>query len=148
VASVGEEAVGGSLLEGRIGEERSGERLEGEPDAEFLRHVRFGRIIEVHLDGAGAEHHVEAERADPRHVAEHDRVAALGHDRQVGAGLVRPHAEAEEADAHALADRLYLFQVPPGLGAGLVEMLERGAGELELAGRLEADGAVRGRRAR
>ena len=36
--------------------------------------------------------------ADARHVAHHDLVAALGHDRQLLAGLVGPHAEAEEAD--------------------------------------------------
>ena len=73
---------------------------------------------------------------------EHDRVAALGHDRQLGAGLVGPHAEAEEAEAEAVADRLALLEVPRRLGAGLVEVLERRAGQLELAGGLEADGAV------
>ena len=59
--------------------------------------------------------------------------------RQLGAGLVGPHAEAEEAEAELLADRLALVEVAAGLGAGLVEILERRADELELAGRLEAD---------
>jgi hypothetical protein len=139
VASVGEEAVGASLLEGRIGEERGGERLEGEADPEFLRHVGFGRIIEVHLDGAGAEHHVEAERADPRHVAEHDLVPALGHSRQSVAGLVGPHAEAEEAEAELVAHLLDLVEMAARLGAGLVEVLERRARQFELPGRLQAD---------
>ena len=79
---------------------------------------------------------------------QHDRVAALGHDRQLGAGLVGPHAEAEEAEAEPVADRLDLVEMAAGLGAGLVEVLERRAGQFELAGRLEADGAVRRRSAR
>ena len=57
--------------------------------------------------------------------------------------LVGPHAEAEEAEAELLADRLDLVEMAAGLGAGLVEMLARRAGQLELAGRLEADRAVR-----
>ena len=46
-----------------------------------------------------------------RHVVEHDRVAALGHDRQLGAGLVGPHAEPEEAEAEPVADRLALLEM-------------------------------------
>ncbi len=79
---------------------------------------------------------------------QHDRVAALGHDRQLGARLVGPHAQAEKADAQLVADRLDLLQVAAGLGAGLVQIVERRAGELELAGGLQADIAVRARRAR
>jgi hypothetical protein len=44
-----------------------------------------------------------------------------------------------------LADRLHLFEVAPGLGAGLVQVLERRARQLELAGRFQADAAVRPR---
>ena len=139
---IGEEAVGPAFGEGRIGEQGGGERLQGEADAELARHVGFGGIIEIDLDGAGAEHHVEAEAADLRHVIEHDRVAALGHDRQLAAGLVGPHAEAEEAEAELLADRLALGEVAARLGAGLVEMLALRARQLELAGGLEADRAV------
>ena len=135
-------AVGLALGERRVGEERGGDRLQRQADAEFLHHVGFGRIVEVDLDGAGPQHHVEAELADPRHVAQHDVVAALGHDRQIGAGLVRPHAEAEEAEAEPVADRLALLEVAAGLGAGFVEVLERRAGQFELAGGLQADGAV------
>ena len=57
--------------------------------------------------------------------------------------LVRPHAEAEEAEAEPVADRLHLLQMAAGLGAGLVQVLQRRAGKLELAGRLQADIAVR-----
>ena len=70
------------------------------------------------------------------------RVAALGHDRQFGAGLVGPHAEAEEAEAEAVADGFHLFEVAAGFGAGVVEGGERGARQFELAGGFEADGAV------
>ena len=143
VAAEGEEAVRPAFGEGRIGEERGGERLEGEADAELAGHVAFRGVIEVGLDGTGAQHHVEAERADLRHVVQHDLVAALGHDRQLGAGLVRPHAHAEEAEPELVAYRLALVEVAGGLGAGLVEMLARCAGQLELPRRLQADRAVR-----
>ena len=103
---IGEEAVRLAFGEGRVGEQGGGERLQRQADPELLRHVGFGGIIEIGLDGAGAQHHVEPEPADLRHVIEHDRVAALGHDRQLGPGLVRPHAEPEEAEAELVADRL------------------------------------------
>ena len=76
------------------------------------------------------------------HVAEHDRIAALGHHRQLAAGLVGPHSDAEEAEAEPVADRLALLEVPGRFGTGLVEVLERRARQLELARGLEADGAV------
>ncbi len=41
-----------------------------------------------------------------------------------------------------LAHFLALLQVAAGFGAGLVEVLERCAGQFQLAGRFEADGAV------
>ena len=61
LAAVAEEAVGLAFAERRIGEQRGGERLQRQADAEFLHHVGFGREIEIDLHGAGAEHHVEAE---------------------------------------------------------------------------------------
>src|SRR3546814_10240965 len=76
---------------------------------------------------------------------EHDLVAPLGHDRQFGARLVGPHADAEETETEFGADFLHLLQMPAGLGAGLVEVFERRAGEFELARGLEADGAVAAR---
>src|SRR3546814_10826103 len=63
---------------------------------------------------------------------EHDLVAPLGHDRQFGARLVGPHADAEETEPEFGADFLPLLQMPAGLGAGLVEVFERGAGDFEL----------------
>ena len=142
VAAVRKEAVGLALGERRIGEQRRRQRLQRQADAELLRHVRFRPIVEVGLDRAGAQHHVEAHAADARHVPQHDVVAALGHDRQRFARLVGPHAEAEEALAGLGADLLDLAQVPSGLGASLVQVLQRRAGQLELAGGLQADGAV------
>ena len=62
---------------------------------------------------------------------------------QLGAALVRPHAEAEEAQAQFVADRLGLGEMAARLGAGLVEMDALRAGKLELPRRLEADRAVR-----
>ena len=47
-----------------------------------------------------------------------------------------------------VADRLDLFEVAAGLGAGLVQVVERRARQLELAGGLEADVAVAARAAR
>ena len=72
VAAEGFEAVGLAFGQRRIGEQRGGERLEGQADAEFLHHVGFGAVVEIDLDGTGPKHHVEPERADARHVAEHD----------------------------------------------------------------------------
>ncbi len=145
VRPVAEEAVGLALGEGRIGEERGAQRLERKADPELLHHVRLGFIIEVGLDRAGAQHHVEPHRADAGHVAQHDRIAALGHDGKFGAGLVGPHPEAEEAEAEFGAHFFDLLQVATGFRAGLVQVFERGAGKLELPGRFEADGAVASR---
>jgi hypothetical protein len=143
MAAIGQEAVGPALGKGGVGEQRGGERLQREAEPELADHVRLARIIEIGLDGAGAQHHVEAERADARHVPQHDLVPALGHDRQVGAGLVRPEAQAEKAHAQLLANLLHLGEVPSGFGAGLVEIIKRRPGQFELSGGLEADIAVR-----
>ncbi len=101
--------------------------MQREAGAELVRHVRLGRIIEIDLDGAGAQHHVEPHAAHAWHVPQHDGIAALGHDRQVVSRLVGPHAEAEKAHAHALPDGLDLFEMAAGLGTGLVQILERRA---------------------
>src|SRR3546814_4712592 len=66
-------AVGLALGKRRRGEQRGRERLQRERNAEFLHHVGLARIVEVGLDRAGSQHHVEAETADARHVIEQDR---------------------------------------------------------------------------
>src|SRR3546814_4441951 len=54
-------------------------------------------------------------------------------------------SDLEETETEFGADFLHLLQMPAGLGAGLVEVFERRAGEFELARGLEADGAVAAR---
>src|SRR5690606_14693282 len=55
---------------------------------------------------------------------------------------VWPHSEAEEAHSAGFTHRLDLVEVATGFGASLVEVLQRSAGQLELAGGFQADGAV------
>ena len=136
-------AVGLAFRERRVGEQGRRDRLQGEADTELLYHVGFGTIVQINLNGTGAEHHVEPEIADPRHVAKHDRVSALGHDRQVGPRLVGPHAKAEEAQAKPVADRLHLFKVTSAFRAAFVKIAERRARQLQLSGRFKADRPVR-----
>ena len=52
---------------------------------------------------------IEAKIADRRHMIEHNAIAPLGHDRQLRAGFVRPHAQAKKADAKPLANCFDLF---------------------------------------
>src|SRR5690606_894560 len=77
------------------------------------------------LDGAGAQHHVEAELAPGRHVATHDPVAALGHPGDVLAPPLGLEADAEHADAERGGDRAHLIEMLVHLAAGLVQGLDR-----------------------
>ena len=145
MAPVRHEAVGAALGKGRGSKERGRERLKCQAHPELLHHVGLARIVEVGLDGAGAQHHVEPHAADARHMVQHDLVAALGHDRQFGARLVGPHADAEEAEPELGADFLDLLQVAAGFGAGLMQIFERRARQFKLARGFQADGAVAAR---
>ncbi len=69
VTAIAEEAVRPALGERRVGEQRRRDRLPREPDPELLDHVGLGGEVEVGLDRARAQHHVEAELAPGRHVA-------------------------------------------------------------------------------
>ena len=80
-----EKAVRLAFGERRIGEQRGRDRLQRQRHPHLLHHVGFGGEVVVGLHRAGAVHHVEAERADLRHVGGHDLVAALRHHRHVGA---------------------------------------------------------------
>ena len=142
LAAHGEEAVGLALGEGRAGEDRRHHRLQRQRDAELLDHVGFVGEVEVHLDGGGAVHHVEAARADLGHVARHHLVALLGHARRLVERPVGREADAEEADAQRRADVEALAEMLVRLGADLVHGRERIAGQLELAARLQRDGAA------
>ena len=75
-------------------------------------------------------------------MAQHDRIAALGHHRQFGAGLVWPQPQPQVADPQRIADRLDLLQMAPGFGASLVQVFQRCARQFELSRRFQADGAV------
>ena len=137
LAAVAQETVGPALGERRAGEQCRGDRLQRQRDPELLDHVGFVGEVEIDLHRAGAEHHVQAEPALAGHVGAHDPVAVLGHDRHVGPGPVRGEADAEKADLQLLADRLDLGQVGVDLVAGLVQVLPRRPGELDLAARLQ-----------
>ena len=99
-----QEAVGPAFRERRAGEDRRCHRLQRQRHAEFLDHVRLVGEVEVHLDGGGAIHHVEAALADGGHVARHHLVALLGHARRFVQRPVGREADAEEADAQRRAD--------------------------------------------
>ena len=128
--------------EGRAGEDRGRDRLQRQRHAELLDHVGLVGEVEVHLDGAGAVHHVEAALADHRHVARHHLVALLGHARRLVERPVGREADAQEADAQGPAGGQHLVEMLVRLGADLVHGLERRAGELELAAGLERHGAA------
>jgi hypothetical protein len=98
----------------------------------LLDHVGFVGEVEVHLDGRRAIHHVEAARADQRHVAAHHLVAALGHARRLGEGRLGREADAEKTDADRRAGSQALAQVLVRLGTDLVHGPEWIAGQLEL----------------
>ncbi len=129
--------LGLRLGEGRAGEHGGGNRLQRQRHAELLDHVGLVREVEVHLDGTGAIHHVEAARADQRHVAAHHRIAPLGHARRLGQRPVRRESDAEKADAERGAGGQALAQVLVRLGADLVHGAQRIAGQLELAAGLQ-----------
>ena len=122
-----QEAVGLAVGEGRIGEKRGDQRLQGKAKPHFRDHVGFRGEIDIGLHRGGAEHHVEAELSDLGHVARHDRVALLGHDRRLVARPQRTHAKIEKADAKSFADRRERVEMRLQLGSGLVNVIERRA---------------------
>ena len=74
---------------------------------------------------------------------QHDVIAPLGHDRQRFTGLVRPHAQAKEAQVEPFAHGLDLIQVAAGFGACLVQVFQRCARQFKLACRFKADRSIR-----
>ena len=83
VRTVAQVAIRLAFGEWRIGKQRSGNRLQRQRDAELFHHVGFGGVIQIHLHGAGAGHHVQPQIADLGHVVAHDPIATLGHPRHV-----------------------------------------------------------------
>jgi hypothetical protein len=55
-------------VKGELANSAVADRLQRQRHAQLLHHVGFGGEVEIRLHGAGAVHHVEAERADLRHV--------------------------------------------------------------------------------
>ena len=137
--AVGLEAVRPALGEGGVGEQCGGQRLQQQPAAQFAHHVGFGGVVEVHLYGTGAGHHVQAARPDQRHVAAHDGVAALRHPRQVLAPGQRMEAERGETDPQVLGDAAHLSEMGLHLGSGVVQRFDRSTRQFELAGGFQRD---------
>jgi hypothetical protein len=77
-----------------------------------------------------------AERAALGHVLAHDLVAALGHPRDVVQLPLGIEAQTDHADAQLAPHLLDLIQMLVHLGAGIVQVFKRGAGQLDLSTRL------------
>ena len=60
------------------------------------------------LNCGGAQHHVQAQRADRRHVGAHDVIARLGHDGHLPRGGPRVEADTQEAHPDLVRQRLDL----------------------------------------
>ena len=108
-----------------------------------MRHIGFAGIIEIDLNGAGAQHHVEAHAANARHVAQHDFITPLWHNRQLFPGFIRPKAKAQKGLSGLFANRFNLFQMPPRFGACLMQVFKRRTGQFKLPRRLQTDVSVR-----
>mmetsp|Transcript_12178 Transcript_12178/g.38569 ORF Transcript_12178/g.38569 Transcript_12178/m.38569 type:complete len:487 (-) Transcript_12178:265-1725(-) len=139
VRAVALEAVDLAVLEGRVGKERRRHRLQRQGDAELLDHVRLGLKVEVYLDRAAAEHHVEPHRPNLGHIRLHDVVAPLGHHSHILHPRNWVEACAQKADADVLTHRLDLIEVVVDLCTRLVDGLQWRAAELKLPARLEGD---------
>ena len=138
-------AVHFAFEEGRVGKKGRRDRLQSQRHAQFLHHVGLGPEIEVHLHGAGAAHHGRAHGADLLHVAVHQLVTPLGHQRHVLMRPARGRAKTDEAHADPVGDVLHVAQVVVHLVTGLVDGFQRRARQFQLATGFEADiGAVLG----
>ncbi len=130
--AVREQAVRLALVERRIREQSGGERLQRGTHAHFRHHVGFRGKIQVHLHGAGAQHHVQPARAHLGHVFAHDLVAALGHERHVRPPRDGVEAERRKAEAKPGRHRTQPCDMRIELGFGFMQIRQRRAGELEL----------------
>ena len=139
VAAIAEEPGWPSFDKRRVRKQSHGDGLQRQTYPELFDHVRFGLVVEVGLDGAGAQHHVEAEPAFLRHVVAHDPVTGLGHERDLVAPPERRETEPEHAEPELVANFAHLAQVLVQLVAGLVHGLQRRSAQLELPARLKRD---------
>ena len=117
--------------------------------AHLRRGVGLVGEVEVDLHGRGAQHHVEAARADGRHVRAHHVVALLRHPRDVGA-----RAERAQADRRATRGRARCDAAPSsptyarGRSTSSRSVDDRPRRELELAAGLDRELRVAALRAR
>ena len=82
-------------------------------------------------------HHVEPHRADQRHVAAHDGVAALRHPRHVGAAHRGVESERCETEPERTRDLGDLAEVRLDFGPRVVQCGQQPARQLELPRRLQ-----------
>ena len=136
------ESIELAVGERRIGEQGGDRRLQRQAHAHFGHHVPFAHEVEIGLDGRGAKHHVEAAGSDFRHIAGHDRVAALRHRRRLGKRPFGAHAQGQKADAERLGHDAASGEMTIELVRGRVRVVERRARELKLSSRLERDGPL------
>ncbi len=125
--------------ERRICKKRRRDRLQSETDPHFLDHVRFGRIIEIYLHSAAAEHHIEAVVALLGHILAHNLITAFGHPPDIFAARLGIEAEAQYSGADLFADRLHFIEMGMHFAASLMDRLQHGSGKLELTARLQRD---------
>ena len=133
MGAIRQETVRPPLRERRVGKQRGGQRLQQQRYTQLAQHVLLGRIVEIDLHGTRARHHIEATRADLRHVAPHDRVARLRHPRHLLARRDRVKSERQEADLQIARHAAHLFVVRLELGHGVVQRFQRRARKFELA---------------
>src|SRR5690606_35028057 len=76
------------------------------------------------------------------HVASHDGVAPFGHPGDFFPRPGRCKAQAQHPDAQGIADLLHLCEVPVYLRTSFMEIVQGGAGELQLAPWLQRDAAA------
>ena len=110
------------------------------PDPQLLHGVGLGRVVEVHLHGGRAQHHVEREPAASGQVLAHDRVTLLGHELVIRTLRERVKAEAEPLHPELARARCELSEVRVDLVGDPMHRRVLGAGELELAAGLQGDG--------
>src|SRR5262249_2170237 len=73
------------------------------------------------------------------HIGRHDAIAAFGHHGSVDARPFRAHPDAEEGETEWTRHLAELGEMSVDFARSLMDVLDRGAGELELAARLERD---------
>ena len=122
LSAEGLEAVRFAFGKRRVGEQRGGQRLQGERDAQLAGHVGLAGVIEVDLHGTRAGHHIQPVLPDQRHVAAHDGVAAFGHPVHGVAAMQRLKPERGEPEAERVGHAAHFGEMRQQLGARTVQV--------------------------